>query len=78
MATCNAVALNEEEAAALGRLLQYNWADEQDDYRECDPEASGGNTRHGHIFEDLVMLANAIDGTSKTPLDHLNEATEVK
>ena len=67
-----AICLTQEQGEALDRLIQYNWVDELDDYRECEtinPE----NLRTGHIFEDLVILDNALNDTTYTPAQHLEE-----
>jgi hypothetical protein len=70
----NALALNQQQCEALDRLIQYSWVDELNDYQECETE-NPENLRSGHIFEDLVLLDNVLNGIDKTPEDHLKEAS---
>lgn len=53
--------------AAINKLVQYNWSDEIEDYVENCGYSPEFNQRSGHIFETLVTLANAMDGTKHTP-----------
>ena len=55
--------------AAIETVVGYNWSDEIEDYVEnCRDNNSGDtNQRKGHIFESLVLIANALDGTKFTP-----------
>jgi hypothetical protein len=67
-----AICLTQQQGEALDRLIQYNWRDELEDYRECET-VNEENLRVGHIFTDLVMLDNALNDTGWTPEDHLEE-----
>ena len=52
--------------ADVNKLLEYNWADELEDYTvECGCGADD-NQRRGHIFETMVRLDNFLSGTDKT------------
>lgn len=57
----------QELHTAVDLVLQYNWADELEDYRECNDEDPLGNARTGHIFERLVELHNFIHCLERTP-----------
>jgi len=39
---------------AIGRLVAYNWRDEETDYNRNALEP--GNSREGHIFRDLMLI----------------------
>jgi len=53
--------------AAIETVVGYNWSDEIEDYVENCSDAPDGNQRKGHVFESLVRIANALDGTKFTP-----------
>ena len=48
-------------AAAIARIVDYNWATEQRDY---DGAGRGGNSKQGHIFCDLRAVRAWLDSAS--------------
>lgn len=53
--------------AALRKVLDYNWVDEREDYRDHEEDGDV------HIFVHLVALDNFLQGTTKTPSQHVAE-----
>lgn len=49
-------AMNRAVTDAIEALVDYNWADEEDDYWiECSDDP-GDNQRSGHIFESILVI----------------------
>jgi hypothetical protein len=59
--------MNKKLRDAMNTVVQHNWSDEIEDYVENCGHDPSMNMRKGHIFESLVLIANAIDGTKYTP-----------
>jgi hypothetical protein len=47
---------------AIARIVDYNWADEEDDYAECADDGGINNARTGHIFESLRQVHAYLTG----------------
>jgi len=49
--------------AAIGRIVEYNWADEERDHEEC---AGNGNSQEHHIFNDLRVVRDWLNAAGST------------
>lgn len=54
-------------------LIDYNWGDELEDYRDNCGDGPEDNQRAGHIFETLVRLQNFLLGTQVKPAEYLTD-----
>jgi hypothetical protein len=62
-------------AAAIARIVDYNWAGEQRDYEDA---GHNGNSRQNHIFNDLRSVRAWLDsapGQAMVPAPHWHSAT---
>jgi len=52
--------LNAGEEAALNAVVDYNWNDELEDYRDNCGDGPDDNQRKHHVFELLCLLRSAL------------------
>jgi hypothetical protein len=58
--------MDSKVSAAIGRIVEYNWNEEERDYALCSDEP-GQNARTGHVFEDLRLVRRWLEGVAEHP-----------
>lgn len=67
------IELTDKDVADLQTLIDYNWSDELEDYRDNCGDGPNDNERTGHVFEILVRLNNLLHGMNALPEDYLKD-----
>lgn len=66
--------MNVPSLVAIAALVDYNWADEEDDYWiECSDDPDD-NQRSGHIFESIRQIQDWLEDEYRLP--HRKRRTE--
>jgi hypothetical protein len=63
--------LPDEIREAINAVLEYNWADEQEDYERAEQDPRGG-----HIFEKLVRVNNWLNPDDPAELPDMSHWDE--
>lgn len=63
---------------AMKKVVEYSWKDELEDYQEQAEESDLRTAAENHVFTELVVLNNAVNGTDKRPWEYIGYPRELK
>jgi len=66
--------LGKEDIQAVDNVIQYNWVEELDDYKDrVREEGTRSDSARSHVFHQLVRLDNLVQGRTRRAGDYIHK-----